>query len=202
VQWVDPPAIEPYQKYINYLEDVVIYNLKQKLAQALVRLDPPSIADDIPVAGPMVFKMNTDCEDEYCTCPCHEKKKNAPPATPSTLPLQEKQRLVTKEKSFLVINHDLRRSLLQNPRSLIERYVTHRKMLEDTPLGNHVGPSRVELMKRSLHACSPACSTAFGVRTHAETHQVRRKLAVWRGEVHPSERWKVETTREHGAFAA
>jgi hypothetical protein len=28
-QWVDPPAINPYKQYIDYLEDVVIYNLKR-----------------------------------------------------------------------------------------------------------------------------------------------------------------------------
>jgi hypothetical protein len=27
-QWVDPPPIDPYQQYIDYLEDVIIYNLK------------------------------------------------------------------------------------------------------------------------------------------------------------------------------
>jgi hypothetical protein len=27
-QWVDAPAIDPYQQYIDYLEDVIIYNLK------------------------------------------------------------------------------------------------------------------------------------------------------------------------------
>jgi hypothetical protein len=31
-QWVDPPAIDPYQQYIDYLEDVVIYNLKRELS--------------------------------------------------------------------------------------------------------------------------------------------------------------------------
>jgi hypothetical protein len=33
---VDPPAIHPYQEYIDYLEDVVIYNLKQELSEALL----------------------------------------------------------------------------------------------------------------------------------------------------------------------
>jgi hypothetical protein len=34
-QWVDPPDILPYQEYIDYLEDVVIYNLKRELSKAL-----------------------------------------------------------------------------------------------------------------------------------------------------------------------
>jgi hypothetical protein len=64
---VDPPAIHPYQEYINYLEDVVIFNLRKKLASALASPDPTSTnGDDGRVAGPMVVKMNTGCEDEYC----------------------------------------------------------------------------------------------------------------------------------------
>jgi hypothetical protein len=34
-QWVDPPAIYPYQQYIDYIEDVIIYNLKRELSEAL-----------------------------------------------------------------------------------------------------------------------------------------------------------------------
>jgi hypothetical protein len=33
---VDPPTIDPYQQYIDYLDDVVIYNLKRELSEALV----------------------------------------------------------------------------------------------------------------------------------------------------------------------
>jgi hypothetical protein len=80
---VDPPAIHPYQEYTNYLEDVVIFNLRQELASALASLNPTSTNDDDgPVTGPMVVKTNTGCEDEYCCCPCHEKKDNTPPPTP------------------------------------------------------------------------------------------------------------------------
>jgi hypothetical protein len=83
MQWVDPPAIDPYQQYINYLEDVVIFNLRQELVSALASPDPTSTNDDDgPVTGPMVVKTNTWCEDEFCYCPCHEKKDNTPPATP------------------------------------------------------------------------------------------------------------------------
>jgi hypothetical protein len=78
-----PPAIDPYQEYINYLEDVVIFNLRQELASALASPDPTSTnGDDRPVIGPMVVKTNTGCEDEYCCCPCHEKKDKTPLATP------------------------------------------------------------------------------------------------------------------------
>jgi hypothetical protein len=84
---VDPPAIHPYQEYINYLEDVVIFNLRQELASALASPDPTSTSDDNgPVTGPMVVKTNTGCEDECCCCPCHEKKDNTPPATPPPPP--------------------------------------------------------------------------------------------------------------------
>jgi hypothetical protein len=55
-----PSAIHPYHEYINYLEDVVIFNLRQELASALAALDPTSINDDDePVTGPMVVKTNT-----------------------------------------------------------------------------------------------------------------------------------------------
>jgi hypothetical protein len=74
MQWVDPPSIVPNQNYIDYLKDIIIYNLKRELGEALARLDPPSSEDDGCVTGPMVFKMNTDCEDEYFTCPCHESR--------------------------------------------------------------------------------------------------------------------------------
>jgi hypothetical protein len=30
-QWVDPPTIDLYEEYIDYLEDVVIDNLKRQL---------------------------------------------------------------------------------------------------------------------------------------------------------------------------
>ena len=86
---MDSPAIDPYQKYIDYLEDVVIYNLKQELAQALARPDPPSNEDDELVVRPMVMKMNTGCEDEYYTCPCHEKKDDTPPPSPPPPPPTE-----------------------------------------------------------------------------------------------------------------
>jgi hypothetical protein len=46
VQLVDPPAIHPYQEYINYLEYVVIFNLRQELATALASTDPTSTNDD------------------------------------------------------------------------------------------------------------------------------------------------------------
>jgi hypothetical protein len=83
---VDPPAIDSYQEYINYLEDVVIINLRQELASALASPDPTSTNDDDgPVTGPMVVKMNTGCEDEFCCCPRHEKKDNTPRATPPPL---------------------------------------------------------------------------------------------------------------------
>jgi hypothetical protein len=40
------PAIDPYQQYINYLEVVVIFNLRQELASALASPDPTSTNDD------------------------------------------------------------------------------------------------------------------------------------------------------------
>jgi hypothetical protein len=84
---VDPPVIHPYQEYINYLEDVVIFNLRQELASALASPDPTSTnGDDGPVTRAMVVKTNTDCEDEYYCWPCHEKKDNTPPATPPPPP--------------------------------------------------------------------------------------------------------------------
>jgi hypothetical protein len=71
---VDLPAIDPYQQYINYLEDVVIFNLKQELTSSLTSPDPTSTNDDDrPVTVPIVVKTNTSCEDEFCCCPCHEK---------------------------------------------------------------------------------------------------------------------------------
>jgi hypothetical protein len=84
---VDPSAIHPYQEYINYLEDIVIFNLRQELVSALASPDPTSTnSDDGPVTGPMVVNMNTGCDDEYCCYSCHEKKDNTPPATPPSDP--------------------------------------------------------------------------------------------------------------------
>jgi hypothetical protein len=72
---VDPPAIDPYQQYINYLEDVVIFNLRQELVLAFASPDPTSTNDDDgPMTRPMVVKTNTGCEDEFFCCPCHEKR--------------------------------------------------------------------------------------------------------------------------------
>jgi hypothetical protein len=45
-QWVDPPAIGPYQEYIDYLEEVFIYNLNWRLSEALASPDPSSSAGD------------------------------------------------------------------------------------------------------------------------------------------------------------
>jgi hypothetical protein len=59
---VDSLAIDPYQQYINYLEDVVIFNLRQELASALASPDPTSTNnDDGSVTGPMVVKTNIGC---------------------------------------------------------------------------------------------------------------------------------------------
>jgi hypothetical protein len=60
MQWKDFPAIEQYQNYIDYLEEIV-YNLKRELGEAQARLDPPSSEDDGRMTGPMVFKTNTGC---------------------------------------------------------------------------------------------------------------------------------------------
>jgi hypothetical protein len=65
LQWVDPPAIDPYQLYINYLEDIVIYNLKRELSEALASPDPSSSPGD-----DRCYTCST------CTYECH--KKNNP----------------------------------------------------------------------------------------------------------------------------
>jgi hypothetical protein len=64
-QWVDPPAIDPYQQYIDYLEDVVIYNLKRELSEALASPDPSSSAGD-----------DRCCKCSTCTCECHNKSNS------------------------------------------------------------------------------------------------------------------------------
>jgi hypothetical protein len=61
-QWVDPPTIDPYQQYIDYLEDVVIYNLKQELSEALASPDPSSSVGE-----------DRCCKCSTCTCECHKK---------------------------------------------------------------------------------------------------------------------------------
>jgi hypothetical protein len=65
-QWVDPPPIDPYQQYIDYLEDVIIYNLKPELLEALASPDPSSSTGE-----------DWCCKCSTCTCECH--KKNSPP---------------------------------------------------------------------------------------------------------------------------
>jgi hypothetical protein len=67
-QWVDPPAIGPYQEYIDYLEDVVIYNLKRQLSEAMASPDPSSSAGD-----------DQCCKCSTCTCECHKKISSSPP---------------------------------------------------------------------------------------------------------------------------
>jgi hypothetical protein len=66
-QWVDPPAIRPYQVYNDYLEDVVIYNPERKLSKALASPDPSSSAGD-----------SRCCKCSTCTYEC-PKKINSPP---------------------------------------------------------------------------------------------------------------------------
>jgi hypothetical protein len=39
---MDPLPIDPYQEYIDYLEYVVIYNLKRQLSEALASPNPSS----------------------------------------------------------------------------------------------------------------------------------------------------------------
>ena len=83
-RWVDPAAIDPYQTYIAYLENV-IDKQKHELSEALATKEDdgePKLASP----SPMVFKMNTGCQDEWWCCPCHEEKKKSPPATPSPPP--------------------------------------------------------------------------------------------------------------------
>jgi hypothetical protein len=73
-QWVDPQAIDLYQQYINYLEDVVIYKLKRELSEALASPDPlSSVGED------RCRKCST------CTCECHKKDwspLSSPPPPP------------------------------------------------------------------------------------------------------------------------
>jgi hypothetical protein len=73
-QWVDPPAIDPYQQYIDYLKDIVIYNLKRELSEALASPDPSYSAGD-----------DRCCKCSTCTCECH-KKNNSPPKDWSPAP--------------------------------------------------------------------------------------------------------------------
>ena len=70
-QWVDPPAICPYQEYIDYLEDVVIFNLKRELSEALASPDRSSSAGD-----------SRCCKCSTCTCECHKKNNSPPPSPP------------------------------------------------------------------------------------------------------------------------
>jgi hypothetical protein len=70
-QWVDPPAIDLYQQYIDYLEDVVIYNLKRELSEALASPDPSSSAGE-----------DRCCKCSTCTCECHKKDWSPLPSPP------------------------------------------------------------------------------------------------------------------------
>jgi hypothetical protein len=70
-QWVDTPAIDPYQQYIDYLEDVVIYNLKWELSEALASLDPSSSAGE-----------DRCCKCSTCTCEYHKKEWSPLPSPP------------------------------------------------------------------------------------------------------------------------
>jgi hypothetical protein len=70
-QRVDPPTIDPYQQYINYLKDVVIYNLKRELSEALASPDPSSSA-----------REDRCCKCSTCTCECHKKDWSPLPSPP------------------------------------------------------------------------------------------------------------------------
>jgi hypothetical protein len=74
-QWVDPPAIDPYQQYIDYLEDVVIYNLKWELSEALASPDPSSSVGE-----------DRCCKCSTCTCECHKKDWSPLPLPPPPPP--------------------------------------------------------------------------------------------------------------------
>jgi hypothetical protein len=75
-QWVDPPAIDPYQQYIDYLENVVIYNLKRELSEALASPDPSSSAGE-----------DRCCKCSTCTCDeCHKKDWSPLPSPPPPPP--------------------------------------------------------------------------------------------------------------------
>jgi hypothetical protein len=74
-QWVDPLAIDPYQQYIDYLENVVIYNLKRELSEALASPDPSSSAGE-----------DRCCKCSTCTCECHKKDWSPLPSPPPPPP--------------------------------------------------------------------------------------------------------------------
>jgi hypothetical protein len=74
-QWVDPPAIDPYQQYIDYLEDVIIYNLNRELSEALASPDPSSSAGE-----------DRCCKCSTCTCECHRKDWSPLPSPPPPPP--------------------------------------------------------------------------------------------------------------------
>jgi hypothetical protein len=61
-------SLRPYQEYIDYLEDVVIYNLKRELSEELASPDSSSSAGD-----------NQCCKCSTCTCGCHKKITPPPP---------------------------------------------------------------------------------------------------------------------------
>jgi hypothetical protein len=74
-QSVDPKAIDPYQRYINYLEEVVIYNLKRELEATLSSPDPSSSAGD-----------DRCCTCSTCTWGCHKKISSPPRMVPPPSP--------------------------------------------------------------------------------------------------------------------
>jgi hypothetical protein len=74
-QWVDPPAIDPYQQYIDYLEGVVIYNLKRELSEPLASPDPSSSAGE-----------DRCCKCLTCTFECHKKDWSPLPSPPPPPP--------------------------------------------------------------------------------------------------------------------
>jgi hypothetical protein len=55
------PSIDPYQDYINYLHDIVIYKLQQRLDEALASPNRPADNQCYPCAT--------------CTCECHAKMR-------------------------------------------------------------------------------------------------------------------------------
>jgi hypothetical protein len=70
-RWVDPPPIDPYEDYINYLHDR-IFDLEREVSSG-----DKDEEDDTDSNG--TGSHEALCSDPYCNCPCHKKKGPPPP---------------------------------------------------------------------------------------------------------------------------
>ena len=77
-RWVDPPAIHPYQEYIEYLHNR-IFDLELSFPEGENDAEDDDNSND-------AVSQESICTDPNCICPCHNKMGPPPPSAPPSEP--------------------------------------------------------------------------------------------------------------------